>query len=232
MRYQTHILTSVAGTLALNAYTEMPISAAIIGGVVIGALLPDIDEPQSFIGKKTRGVSDVTKGVFGHRGFTHTILGSALFAGLLYLLYMLFGYIDIKMENSMEEKILISALFSAIMTIMIYLIGDVLYKFGITIKFIKYLKKYLYVFPILFVATLLIENQTLFDFSKEVYIGLTLGYVLHIVGDFFSKSGVPLFLPLTNLKVKIYLYRTGGKREQIIKILAIAAIVYFLYIMF
>ncbi|MBJ8096487.1 metal-dependent hydrolase, partial [Bacillus cereus] len=46
--------------------------------VSFGALLPDIDEQQSWIGRKTRGVSDLLNPVIGHRGITQSLLGLVL----------------------------------------------------------------------------------------------------------------------------------------------------------
>jgi inner membrane protein len=42
---------------------------------VIGALLPDIDHPKSFIGRYNPFAYFMT-----HRGFTHTVLGCVVFA--------------------------------------------------------------------------------------------------------------------------------------------------------
>lgn len=41
--------------------------------VALGSLLPDIDEPNSVLGKKTLGISNLLKAIFGHRGFTHSL---------------------------------------------------------------------------------------------------------------------------------------------------------------
>lgn len=38
------------------------------------ALLPDIDHPQSWVGRRTLLISRPLAAVFGHRGFTHSIL--------------------------------------------------------------------------------------------------------------------------------------------------------------
>lgn len=51
-----------------------------------GALLPDIDEPHSTIGRKTPLVSHVFNKIFGHRGATHTLIFPLVIAFLLYLL--------------------------------------------------------------------------------------------------------------------------------------------------
>ena len=51
----------------------------------LGTLLPDIDHPQSFLGKKNKLVSKVTNKTFGHRGATHSILA----LGFLFIIFSL-----------------------------------------------------------------------------------------------------------------------------------------------
>ncbi|MFI4847391.1 MAG: metal-dependent hydrolase [Candidatus Makana argininalis] len=45
----------------------------IIPGVLLTCLLPDIDHPQSIIGKKIRWLSIPLNKTLGHRGFTHSL---------------------------------------------------------------------------------------------------------------------------------------------------------------
>lgn len=74
MLYKTHLTTSLAVCLPVLAATgNFTVGNCIAIG--IGALLPDVDEPYSWIGRKTRGISDLLHDVFGHRGMTHSLLG-------------------------------------------------------------------------------------------------------------------------------------------------------------
>jgi inner membrane protein len=73
MNYKTHIVSSLAITTPLLVYTGNFIPATV-AGVVLGSILPDIDEPRSFIGSITRGISDLLNWLFGHRGITHSLL--------------------------------------------------------------------------------------------------------------------------------------------------------------
>ncbi|WP_367670645.1 metal-dependent hydrolase [Sodalis-like secondary symbiont of Drepanosiphum platanoidis] len=98
----------------------------IITGSIISCLLPDIDHPKSFLGRKLKWISLPIFKIFGHRGFTHSILS------------IIFLY-----------KILISKLIIN-----------------------------------LFITT---------DIS---YI-IILGYINHIIADFLTPLGVPLFWPCT-----------------------------------
>ncbi|WP_051604742.1 metal-dependent hydrolase [Helicobacter rodentium] len=84
---------SACGIVSFNTFSQAPLNGIDLGifygAVALGSLLPDIDEPNSLLGKKTLGVSNLIKAVFGHRGFTHSLcfillLGIALlFLGTL-----------------------------------------------------------------------------------------------------------------------------------------------------
>ncbi|ARC54699.1 hypothetical protein AOQ88_00230 [Candidatus Riesia sp. GBBU] len=51
----------------------------VISGVLIGSLIPDIDHPNSFFGRLFKFVSTFLSRVFGHRKFTHSLLGLIFF---------------------------------------------------------------------------------------------------------------------------------------------------------
>lgn len=96
MTHKTHVafstnalLIPTIGYLYLaNKSIDMSLFNPILAGVVIGSLLPDIDEPQSYIGKRTIGISNTIKAIFGHRGATHYLI-----APLSILLIAIFVYI-------------------------------------------------------------------------------------------------------------------------------------------
>jgi len=52
--------------------------------VLIGALLPDIDTPNSKMGSKFKILSKSIKFIFGHRGIIHTIWGMLVICGLFW----------------------------------------------------------------------------------------------------------------------------------------------------
>ena len=43
-------------------------------GISFGAIFPDIDEPQSYIGRRIPILPRIIKSIFGHRGLTHQFL--------------------------------------------------------------------------------------------------------------------------------------------------------------
>lgn len=78
MRYDSHIISSVVLGTALTHYSSIEPSVSLFAGIVIGSLLPDIDEDESYVGKRSLGTAKVVKGIFGHRGFTHSLLATII----------------------------------------------------------------------------------------------------------------------------------------------------------
>ena len=74
MQYKTHVTTSLALGLPLIVSSQQ-LSALNVWALLVGCLLPDIDQPTSFLGKRNRLVSGVTHKTLGHRGGTHSLLG-------------------------------------------------------------------------------------------------------------------------------------------------------------
>lgn len=99
MNYQAHRVggvcaATVVATTVFNGHvseieTIIPIGLAILGGS-IGGLLPDIDHPTSKVGLKVPPISKTINALFGHRGFTHTLLALLLFTYFLIFIGCLF----------------------------------------------------------------------------------------------------------------------------------------------
>lgn len=67
MQYRTHLITTAALGVPLMA-VDHQLTLINLGALAVGALLPDIDQPTSHLGRRHRVVSKVTHGAFGHRG--------------------------------------------------------------------------------------------------------------------------------------------------------------------
>jgi inner membrane protein len=52
--------------------------------VLLGALLPDIDKPESKVGSRVKPVSNIIQAIFGHRGIIHTVWGMVVLCGLFW----------------------------------------------------------------------------------------------------------------------------------------------------
>lgn len=66
-------------------------------------------------------------------------------------------------------------------------------------------------------------------FSSNFTIGISIGYIFHIVGDFFSVSSVPLFKPFSNYRPRNmwFSYKNESLAENIIMYIAILIFIYF-----
>jgi inner membrane protein len=79
----SHVVVGIAAWvwaaphLGLPALDVVPLAMAIGG-----SLLPDIDHPHSWVGRRVRVISRPLAGLIGHRGFTHSIL-AVIACGLL-----------------------------------------------------------------------------------------------------------------------------------------------------
>ena len=59
------------------------LSSALVCGSVFGSLLPDIDHPDSTLGRKVKPLSLCIDKIFGHRGLFHSPLLYIVLTGLL-----------------------------------------------------------------------------------------------------------------------------------------------------
>lgn len=68
---------AIAGAMLLQppyTFDKMLLTGILVGGSIIGSLMPDIDHQGSTIGHKMKLISSVISNLFGHRGMTHAPL--------------------------------------------------------------------------------------------------------------------------------------------------------------
>ncbi|TKI05602.1 metal-dependent hydrolase [Martelella alba] len=85
MTAEGHLIFAVASAILAKKMEFTPALAQgdwwhIVAGALLTCLLPDIDHPQSFLGQRLRWLSTPIARLFGHRGFTHSLL--AIVAGV------------------------------------------------------------------------------------------------------------------------------------------------------
>lgn len=98
MLYKTHLGLGFAAGLILTG--------SVAGGAIGAgaALVPDIESPRSYVGRRLPGVSHAAKMAFGHRQALHSLAGSVIFAVIVlivskfypgnYLLPAFAGYVS------------------------------------------------------------------------------------------------------------------------------------------
>ncbi|MEA9391062.1 metal-dependent hydrolase [Acerihabitans sp. TG2] len=86
MTAEGHLIFALASTILAKKMELSPALAHgdwwhIIAGGLLTSLLPDIDHPKSVLGQRLKWLSLPIARVFGHRGFTHSLL--AIMGGIL-----------------------------------------------------------------------------------------------------------------------------------------------------
>ncbi len=71
----SHVVVGAAAwALTAKLTGGTPADPQALAAAALGSLLPDIDHPQSWAGRKLRPISVPISMVFGHRGITHSLL--------------------------------------------------------------------------------------------------------------------------------------------------------------
>jgi inner membrane protein len=86
MMAKSHVVIGFAAWVVVAPLLHRsPFDPIDLGLAIAGSLLPDIDHPQSWVGRRTRPVSTVIARSLGHRGITHSALAVVgLVAALLW----------------------------------------------------------------------------------------------------------------------------------------------------
>jgi inner membrane protein len=93
MMAMSHVLTSLAAWSVAAQYTSLEPTAGGMLAVIAGALLPDIDHPKSWLGRRLWFISAPLSLLIGHRGMTHSLLAVIALGAALTLYGPLGGYL-------------------------------------------------------------------------------------------------------------------------------------------
>jgi len=74
----SHVLLGAASWIAAAPALGTRIDGVGLICALVGALLPDIDHPKSWVGRRLWLISRLISSVFGHRGFTHSLFAVVL----------------------------------------------------------------------------------------------------------------------------------------------------------
>lgn len=80
MMAPTHAMLGAAtyfGAAALQP-ENLPVTAITVAAASLGSLAPDLDHPESMLGKRLFFISLPLAGLLGHRGLTHSLLAGVL----------------------------------------------------------------------------------------------------------------------------------------------------------
>jgi inner membrane protein len=75
MMARSHVIVGLATWIAVAPVLHLPsLDPVYLGLVVAGSLLPDVDHPKSWVGRRTRPISTAIASTFSHRGITHSAI--------------------------------------------------------------------------------------------------------------------------------------------------------------
>ena len=91
MMYRTHLAFGLfAGLMFLPSF-DIVDRLLFLGFVLVGALMPDVDTPESTLGRKTGILSRLLRFLAGHRGIFHSVFAAILFSGLVWMFNQTYG---------------------------------------------------------------------------------------------------------------------------------------------
>lgn len=138
MQYKSHLMLGAVTAAVAVRCDWMALDSLAVPACILGSLLPDMDHPRSYIGKRLQPLSGMIAKIFGHRGITHSLF--IIILGAWFLL--------------------------------------------------DYLKS-----------------------PPHWVTGLALGYLSHLLADFFTPAGVPLLWPLKRKFCSPITVTTGSRQE-------------------
>lgn len=163
MTAQGHLLFSVTCTLLAHQLQLTPALAdaslwQLVPVALASALLPDLDHPNSLLGRRLPWISGPLSRLFGHRGFTHSLLA----------------------------------------------VGAGIWGLG--------------------------QFQAPGTLSEVVKDGLIIGYLSHLLGDWLTPAGIPLFWPLRRrYRLPFLPLKSGGGHEMVFCLLTLALAGYWVH---
>jgi inner membrane protein len=84
MMARSHVVVGLATWIAAAPLLHLPVANPVyLCLAVVGSLLPDVDHPKSWVGRRSRPVSTAIAATLGHRGVTHSAIAVVGLAMLL-----------------------------------------------------------------------------------------------------------------------------------------------------
>lgn len=215
-----HVSFATAAALGASLYFNQPFFLPLIVFVIFAALLPDIDHRNSEVSQ----LIPVIHRFFGHRGFTHSILGIVSFTFLSY---------SILKPNVYITYTLLFAGFVGIYYLHKLLIQRTKEIDHLTTGFFskKQLRLFVHIATLVLFLMAIVAAFTVWNdvARNEMFILLVFGYISHIFGDWITREGIPLLWPWKKF-FGLRLFRTGGGFEKFLGIVLIVVNIYLTYL--
>ena len=175
---------------------EEPLYMFYLIAVPVGAMIADIDHDNAKLGRARKNIMTAISTVFGS----------------LAIVAISFFLVD-----AYTNENLMSGIFTVLLVTIPFLILTSLSKIKFVKNNLKFMVKHrglmhtLIMPGFLFAATYFIKEPTF----KILIIGLTIGYITHILADLLTSRGCPIFFPITKKNIRFMNITTGTAGEYI-----------------
>lgn len=231
MRGKTHCTIGILSALQACILFKVPISIFNIILAAVFSILPDLDESNSTISN-----------VFLNQNTSKLILKIAI-----YIINFAIFFISLKINNNfflssiitlisimlLESKLNHTLLRKILLSLILILLSICLFSLKVKIYFVifflmlacfPWLKHRSFshsIFAVIVIYFLLKQIEIIYSISNLSFLG-TIGYASHLfLGDLFTKSGIPLFYPISNKKYSLGYFRVGSFLNNVLEILII-----------
>ena len=223
MRGKTHCTIGILSTIQACILFKIPISIFNLVLAAIFSILPDLDESNSTISN-----------VFLKQDASKLILKIVIYINNNFFLSSIVTFIAImvlesKINHILLRKILLS-LTLILLSLCLFFIKVKIYFviFFLMLASFPWLKHRSFshsIFAIIVIYFLLKQIEIIYNISNLSFFG-TIGYASHLfLGDLFTKSGIPLFYPISNKKYSLGYFRVGSFFNNALEILIVVILV-------
>jgi len=228
MRGKTHCTIGVLSVIQASILFKIPITVFSLMLSAFFSILPDLDESNSVISdillKKNTSkflfkfvVYMISLAIF----FISLKLNNNFYISSI-ITFISLIIIESKLTHTLLRKIFLSLIF-ILLALCLYLVKAKIYFiiFCLMLSSFPWLKHRSFshsIFAIIIIYFLLKQIELIYNISNLSFLG-TLSYASHMfLGDLFTKSGIPLFYPITDKKFSLGFFKVGSFFSNILEI--------------
>lgn len=235
MRGKTHCTIGILSTIQACILFKIPISIFSIILAAIFSILPDLDESNSTISTiflKQNISKIILKIVIYIVNFSIFFISLKINNNLFLSAIVTFISIIIlesKLNHTLLRKILLSLTLILLSLCLFFMRAKIYFIiFFLMLSLFPWLKHRGFshsIFAVIVIYFLLKQIEIIYNIPNLSFFG-TIGYASHLfLGDLFTKSGIPLFYPLTSHKYSLGGFRVGSFFNNALEILIVVLLV-------
>lgn len=235
MRGKTHCTIGILSTIQACILFKIPISIFSIVVSAVFSILPDLDESNSTISTvflKQDTSKFILKIVIYIVNFSIFFISLKInnnffLSGIVTFISIMI--LESKLNHTLLRKILLS-LTLILLSLCLFLMKVKIYFiiFFLMLSLFPWLKHRGFshsIFAVIVVYFLLKQIEIIYSISNLSFLG-TIGYASHLfLGDLFTKSGIPLFYPISNKKYSLGYFRVGTFFNNALEILIVVILI-------